>query len=671
MPVQANLSGYGYSVPPQAAALARSGAERAAWWNWALGAALGLTLLLLMLPVFLARPGPLSSDESLYLSEAYNIAEGLGPRYTSGELINHRAPLFSAVLALPISITDNPQAAYIVPKLLVIALAVAVFLVAAQAFGPLAGVLASLLVASNAFFRWLGATLFLDGMATLFLLLFLWSLARAFQAQSSVRFAYAGVFLGLAFLTKETAILWLPLPLAFVLLSEEHRCVRSFRGLAAYGITTGALLAVWWLWVYLAAGRVYLWGEPDRALLFSLLLVLGSVALAGLGAVVVTKLVPHRAGVLAKAAGIALVVIWSALLLLFLELTSWSFPREHWSTVPRYLWSVAAPNTQPWPLVALGVAWLGWRSWKDPAARLLALALALFVPLALWIGNRDLAYRNLLPMAYIAYVGAGAVAARALQQAAERSSAFVWVVATLGLAVVALVQTHELQKQSLSYDNLAVDQSSWDNPLVHDSAAWLGENVPPGAGVMSSRLYFSHLYVLDRAAHPIYQLPTVRVEPEGGGTLRLRPMTTLFRWEDHRLAGHDQVDWIYLHRYPKKGYYIGLSEQDLLGDLRERSVEFLVLTGKDAGFSSFAYIDYFLEHPAFELVHVDLRDDRNGVYIFRVHRDRIATRPYQAVVTPEALAGLGAEMPGLSLEQLKRAIDADGAVVRSAGETAG
>jgi hypothetical protein len=228
-----------------------------------------------------------------------------------------------------------------------------------------------------------------------------------------------------------------------------------------------------------------------------------------------------------------------------------------------------------------------------------------------------------------------------------------------------------LQKQSLSYDNLAVDQSSWDNPLVHDSAAWLQQNVPAGAGVMSSRLYFSHLYVLDQAAHPIYQLPTVRVEPEGGATLRLRPMTTLFRWEDHRLADRDQVDWIYLHRYPGKGYYIGLSEQDLLGDLRERSVGFLMLTGEDAGFSSFAYIDYFLGNPAFELVHVDLRDDRNGVYIFRVHPDRIAARPYQAVVTPEALAGLGAEMPGLSLEQLKRAIDADGAVVRAAGETAG
>jgi hypothetical protein len=551
-----------------------------------------------------------------------------------------------------------------VPKLVLIALTAAALLVAWQSFGALAGAIAALLVASNAFFRWLGTTLYLDGLATLFLLLFLWSLVRAFREPSAVRFAGAGLFLGLAFLTKETAALWLPLPLAFFLLSAEHRNGPVLRGLGAYGLTAGALLGGWWLWAYLVTERVYLWGKPDAELASFLLVAIAALALLGGGGVLVRRLAPRLEGPLASAAGMALVAGWAATVLVFLEVTGWAYPREHWTTVPRYLWTVAAPNTQPWPLVALGVAWLAWRSRREPEARLLALGLALFVPLAIWIANREHAYRNLLPMTYVAYIGAAALAAHVLQGAAERSGAIVWAGAVAGLAAIAIVQTQELQNERLAYERPAVDQSDWDNALVHDTAAWLQEHVPAGAGVMSSRLYFSHFYVLDEAAHPVYQLPTVRLEPSGGERPFLRPVTTLFRWEDHRLQVPEEIDWIYVQRYPSKGYYIGLSEQDLLRDLRERQIDYLVLTGEDAGFSSLSYLDYFTGNPAFELVHADRRDHANGVSIFRVDRSRLAPRPYRAVMDEETLAALGAIYSEVESNELQAAIDPDGIEVR-------
>src|SRR3990172_315611 len=149
-----------------------------------------LGILVLALPMLQAGPAPLSSDESLYLSEAFNIATGVGPKYASQELVSHRAPLFPALLAVPLRLTgSDPASAYWVPKLVALALAVASFLLARQLFDALAGALAALLVMSSAFLRSLGTTLFLDGTETLFLLLYLAALWRAFHTNSVRWFA--------------------------------------------------------------------------------------------------------------------------------------------------------------------------------------------------------------------------------------------------------------------------------------------------------------------------------------------------------------------------------------------------------------------------------------------------------------------------------------------------
>ena len=61
---------------------------------------LALSLLAaLSVPLLLAQPGRLTSDESLYLSEGMNLALGKGFTYTTGEPVHHRGPLYPALLA--------------------------------------------------------------------------------------------------------------------------------------------------------------------------------------------------------------------------------------------------------------------------------------------------------------------------------------------------------------------------------------------------------------------------------------------------------------------------------------------------------------------------------------------------------------------------------------------
>jgi hypothetical protein len=362
--------------------------------------------------------------------------------------------------------------------------------------------------------------------------------------------------------------------------------------------------------------------------------------------------------------------VWAGLVFAFLELTSWPYPDDYWSTVPRYLWQVAAPNSQPWPLVGLGLGFLCWRAPRGEAARLAALAVLLSLPFALWAAHRNFAYRDLLPLLYLGYAGAGGLVALGLRWAAERAGPLVAVAAAVaGIAALAFLQTQELVDERQSFDRAAVTQANWDNPLVHDVAAWLEANVPPGAALMSSRLYASHLYVLDRGRHPVHQLPTVRVEPRRDATPALAPVTTLFRWEDHRLQPlpADQR-WLYVHRYPEKRYYIALSEYDLLRELDRRSIDYLVLTGEDAGFSTFAYLDYVRDHPAFRLLYDAGSSPEDRVYVFRVDRARLQPQPYRTVLNEATLAALTRELDAGSLSEAGALIDPDGVALRPVAE---
>src|SRR3990170_3328992 len=89
--------------------------------NRILAVALTITLLLVLcIPAFEASRPPVNSDQSLYLAEALNIAEGKGPTYPTGEPVTHRSPLYPAMLAGVFTAAGNSlDTAYVLPRLTV------------------------------------------------------------------------------------------------------------------------------------------------------------------------------------------------------------------------------------------------------------------------------------------------------------------------------------------------------------------------------------------------------------------------------------------------------------------------------------------------------------------------------------------------------------------------
>jgi hypothetical protein len=186
--------------------------------------------------------------------------------------------------------------------------------------------------------------------------------------------------------------------------------------------------------------------------------------------------------------------------------------------------------------------------------------------------------------------------------------------------------------QSTSFD------SDWDNVIATDTARWLEENVAPGTPVMSTRVYHSHVYFLTGGRYPVHQVPTVLVETDLNDEQPLSARSTLFRWEV--LAARPRQNWLYLTRYSSKTYYIGLAEEDLLADLGERGIGYVVVNAPDVGFSSPSFLSYFDAHPAFRRVYERAYGDRDVSVIYAVDRDRLEPLRPPALVTQAAYDGL-------------------------------
>jgi len=245
-------------------------------------------ILVLAAPLLIhAKPALLNADESLYLSEALNIAEGKGLTYTSGENVHHRPPLFPALLAADLKVLGTSQGnAYWVSKFAAVGAAILLYLLGRELFGFWTGVLGAVLTVGSSYLSALSTTLYLDTTETAFLLLSILLLARALRQPTAWTFALSGAALGASFLVKETALLWLPPPFLGWLTWREHRSKQVALGAIAFAASFGVVTAWWWVWVFAVTGKVFLVGQLGRSEVV-LVLVAAGAALGGLGALLV------------------------------------------------------------------------------------------------------------------------------------------------------------------------------------------------------------------------------------------------------------------------------------------------------------------------------------------------------------------------------------------------
>jgi 4-amino-4-deoxy-L-arabinose transferase-like glycosyltransferase len=610
-----------------------------------------ILIVTLTLPAFFAGPARLTSDESLYSAEALNIAAGKGLTYPSGEPIVHRAPLYPAMLAVErLLLGPEIENLYWLPRLATAANALLVYAFARMLFGPMAGFLGGVLAGATPYLNSLGTTLFLDGVLTTFVLLALLTYWKAFESRRIRLNLLAGLLLGLAILVKESAVLFVPLAVVVPLLAGERHWVA---GAVAWAAGVSIAAGWWWVWVFVHTGTLFQVGGPGEPLVSVLI----GAAVAGAGAIILyASTAGSRRGrtsiLVGRVTAVAIVVGWSALFIFGLEQRGWDYPRHYLTNVPAYMATVVAGALIPAPIIALAWVWALVRSLRgDRWVSVPAAAGLLFLPFFFVVANRDLSLRDLLPLIYLSFVLLGG-AAVALLTMGERIAAVqgsAWPRVAGGALILFLVGvTLGASAGRFERSEAVTLQDDWNNRVARDLAFWLTLNVAPGTPVMSTRLYYSHVYYLTDARFPVHQLPTVLVRAAPGTTAGgLQSRSTLFRWEDHLFTPRGvDARWLYLTAYGAKGYFVGLNEEDLLEALRTREIRYVIVSTTDAGFSSPSMHSYLDNNPAFRLVYEKRYSEIDETRVYQVSLAALHSQPRPLQVTRAAYSSLLARVHG-------------------------
>ncbi len=614
-----------------------------------------LAAMLICIRVFASFDDPpITSDESLYLSEAVSISHGQ-LTYSSGEPIIHRPPLYPATIAPVMRLSGNSvRVARMVPLLYALGAVAAVYALARSLFGAGTAAIAALLAAAADASARLSQSFYVDPAAAMWILASAAVLAgglhtndvpRPIATLTPRRSATIGALLGLAFLTKETSALWLPLPLLVVLLSAHMRW--QWRGVVCCYGAFAVLAAPWFAWVAWNTDTVF---KLDHA--FSPVIMIGLAVAAGCFALGVRLSTESRrsARVLA-AALIATVAFIGALYALE------SRPEPHAisyaSAVPDWTLRVLATNVEPFALIAIAWVFAVWRLTRGDERAALPVAFGtLGTPLYVYTANRGWEVRQILPLVYVSYALLAWTVSELIsalgrnwtrpQRGGVLALLVAGLLATAGIASN-LGATHGASGDSYVKDAIAsnthaslsetTDASGivdWSGPPEREIASWL-RDLPAGSTVLSSRLYSTQLYVdVDARVH-VRPLPTLGVTMTGDGRQPV-PFGTLFRYDDAQFDPDAQRHWMYLHRYGDEPYYIGLSAEDLTGELHREPNLYLLISGDDAGFSSDSFIADFGGRPGFDLVH-EYDDGDARSHLYRVHADMLA----DAVAWPLAL----------------------------------
>ncbi len=319
-----------------------------------------LVVLICSLPglYWFGRNWRLAQDPAWYMLQGLNLAGGRG--YTTyGDLPSPlRGPVMAVIIALIISIVGNDVDKIVWVMRLISALSpVMLALVVRKVAGIYPGIIAGALTAFFGLLSVLSIAFTVDAVLLLFYLLSLLLLMHAVHNERSyVSWLLSGVSLGLAILTKETALVALPSALLASFLFEA-----GWSKPALHYLGLVAILLPWWGWVYLRTGDIYLVDLGQATI--SLGLIYAALLMAAMSLLVgwllryrILAIISNRSTRVVLSW--ILTVIWSLAMFILLSVSV----RDIGSDSPlEHIRSDILPNLQLWFLYPLVIPYFLWR----------------------------------------------------------------------------------------------------------------------------------------------------------------------------------------------------------------------------------------------------------------------------------------------------------------------
>lgn len=549
---------------------------------------------LLFLPVKWLVPG---GDGLWYMDIALNIYKGFGLADTDLSPVIMR-PLYPILLSISFWLFGiSIETAFMTTRIFYIFNSLLVYFVGQKLYGRIAGLVASLLVLSSFTISEWSAMIYLDHVLPAFMLLSLLLTLYTFEKQKFIWFILSGLSLGMACLVKETAALFLPLPLMILLLHKEYRNKKCIWGTLILIVMILLIILPW-------IGYVYSVTRQAELLLGSSIQVVSTFSITRLSEIsleeLLLALVNYYRFQVGKNFFLAplFVVSWAFTLILALR-------NEKSSRIMIFTFLLHGPL-----ILFQGLA--GYR-----ASQAITLFLLSYVALANFLLSAgrfiESKLSNLSPrkifLPLSRWVSIALACTVIIIQGIEREIPFddrpYIIIANIGRGNIV---DHFRRFNTIQY--LLQEDKAWDtNTRLDDELAKaMLTYIPPRSRVMST--WARGPYWSTRGNYPIYSTPWIYFSPgySINSTSREKQKVLLFHKRPPLAESSEEVGQ----------YYLGvLTEENLLGEIQEKSIDYIVVTS----ITNFEYL-YFMNNPGF----VQVASIENGQSsIFKV----IEAKPYE------------------------------------------
>lgn len=457
-----------------------------------------LVVLVLSIPslIWFGKSWAITFDATEYLLSGWHLVTGEGYTLTNDIPFTKRGPVLPALigfLTFPF-VRDTETLAWAVRLLATVNPLLGYFLVK-RISGPVAGLLAAALLALFSYIAINPDPFNIDALLVMVFLSALLALLAAAQRNSPRLALFSGLLIGLAIITKETAVASLPLAALAGLFAGL-----SLRGVVLHYLVVLLVCLPWWAWVFAVSGEVYLVGRMPPGL--HLPAIAGVLVVAGLTATLYLSGLPAR--LLASERrrrwiGWILSFAWVAAMSAMLLTTSTKIAGASFQTVARYVTGPLARDIAIWPLVLLAAGYLLWKAaQRHPNWQLFAAAALFQVPACLLVTVEGWDRRQFILLQALLLCALAALVVETATATAHRQVLLRWLAAaaTAFLAVFLLVSAGTEARSMLLGESTKTVAGSKDRGSS-EMVAWVDENMPEGGTIFAPPGQVGYLTFLD------------------------------------------------------------------------------------------------------------------------------------------------------------------------------
>ena len=476
---------------------------------------------------------------------------------------------------------------------------------------PVAGLIAAALVSLLAFNVEATVAINIDALELTFYLLALLALLGAIRSGGPLLALLSGVLLGVAILTKETAIVDLPLALLAVLLLDW-----DLRGALWHYLGITLVCLPWWIWAYLVTGEVYLIGDLPAGQQIPILIAAG--ILLALAAVAYASGMVDRflAGERRRRWGGWFVsVFWTvALTSMLLSKSSFALGMVSFESLRSYLAHLLVPSLVVVPALLAVVGYAAWKAFRENGAwRLVALALLFQTPVCVLLTVQRWAPRQFLVPQTLAFCVLAALVVAAGAAAWRGRGRFyrIPVAVAAALSILLLVSSVQTVLALLSEDpSTGMVGQHRDVPQAARMVDWMAENVPAGERILVvsepaiNVPQANYLMFLDAGRH---EWKTLRLDQ---GICQPRPNVQTDCDTDQNAISRIPTDALWVQKIGGRCKVISLSAANLEEQSRQSDADYVAVPG-DYVFPAILQLPpVFLASDAFGIAHANVAESK-------------------------------------------------------------